>query len=82
MKKALCTGRRCGWRGYMEDVLEAPNPFDEDEKIYGCPNCKAIDTVLEGCDEPECKEIATCGTPADKGYRRTCGKHIPKGDTK
>lgn len=29
----------------------------------------------ETCDEPGCKEEATCGWPADIGYRRTCAKH-------
>jgi hypothetical protein len=36
------------------------------------------------CDEPDCMDQATCGTPTmnirDKvyGYRRTCSKHRPK----
>jgi hypothetical protein len=32
----------------------------------------------EMCDEPGCKEEITCGTPTPTGYRRTCGKHLPK----
>jgi len=82
MKKALCTERRCHWRGVMSEVLEAPNPFCKDETIYGCPSCKAIDTVVVGCDEPNCKEVATCGTPTEKGYRNTCVRHMPKENRK
>jgi hypothetical protein len=28
-----------------------------------------------GCDEPGCREPATCGFPDGEHYRRTCGKH-------
>jgi len=30
------------------------------------------------CDESGCKERYTCGTPTPNGYRKTCGKHIPR----
>lgn len=28
------------------------------------------------CDESGCMDEATCGWPSEKGYRRTCGKHM------
>jgi len=30
------------------------------------------------CDEPGCLQRATCGSPTENGYRRTCGEHCPK----
>ena len=30
-----------------------------------------------GCDEPGCTRMATCGTPSEGGYRRTCFWHSP-----
>ncbi len=35
-----------------------------------------------GCDEPGCKEGATCGFPIPGGYRRTCGKHYREAEAK
>lgn len=61
-----------GWSrgGYSTDGLSAlEGAFD----VLGWPNpkiCKASQ-----CDEPKCKERATCGFPTDNGYRRTCSKH-------
>lgn len=30
----------------------------------------------ERCDEPGCRQEATCGFPTPHGYRRTCGRHM------
>ncbi len=32
--------------------------------------------LFEICDEPGCRELATCGYQTPSGYRRTCGKHF------
>ena len=59
------------------DFLKAKNPFDKTEEIYGCPNCKTIDSFVQICDVEGCNIEATCGTPTKDGYRRTCGFHQP-----
>lgn len=76
--KSKCTDYRCGWFGKDEDVLIAKNPFDPDDFVTGCPLCKQINTITYACDEEGCWADATCGTPTAAGYRRTCGKHMPK----
>ena len=75
-QKLICTARRCGWHGMQ--ALEAPNPFEPGETILGCPDCKAVETIYLACDEPDCWEQSTCGTPTPTGCRRTCGKHVPR----
>ena len=75
--KAICTERRCEWKGVSSDILTAPNPFETNEIITGCPKCKGINTVVQVCDQSKCWEIATCGTPIDSGYRQTCYSHRP-----
>jgi hypothetical protein len=57
-------------------LLSAPNPFDPDDTIVGCPNCKSVAEFDELCDEPGCERPASCGFPtAAGGYRRTCYDH-------
>ena len=75
--KAICTEGRCNWRGNMTDALYAPNPFDESDKLIGCPLCKSVNSLVQACDDHDCWDEATCGTPTDGGYRMTCGKHAP-----
>jgi hypothetical protein len=60
-----------------DEVLYSPNPFtaDPDDRIRGCPQCRAVETLVELCDEDGCNEQATCGFPTASGYRRTCGRH-------
>jgi len=61
---------------YLEsDLLTAPNPFEPDFTITGCPHCKSVECFTEICDEPECTQPASCGFPTDNGYRRTCFEH-------
>ena len=62
------------------EFLEAPNPFDTNQKIIGCPNCKNVDGFKNICDEPGCIREATCGFPTPNGYRRTCGDHMRKAE--
>ena len=60
------------------ELLRAPNPFDTDKTITGCPYCKWVGDFEVLCDEPGCEEQATCGFPVKEGfggYRRTCGNH-------
>lgn len=76
--KLRCRERHCDWRGLENELLLEPNPFDRNDALTGCPDCKGVDTTQEACDEPECWEFSSCGTPTENGYRRTCHKHLPK----
>ena len=74
-KRIICCS--CGHRMNSDDALEAPNPFDQNDVIYGCPNCKGIDSFEAVCDEPGCWKTVGCGTPTNNGYRNTCSQHRP-----
>ena len=65
----------CDWIGSSSNLLTAPNPFDPSADCWGCPNCKAIDDLLNVCDEPGCNRPSSCGWPGPDGYRVTCGIH-------
>ena len=67
---------QCGWTGTYGDVLHAPNPFDTEEGIDGCTDCKSVGSIIMVCDEGDCMKYATCGWPSPKGYRNTCGEHF------
>lgn len=57
-------------------LLRAANPFNPDDEIVGCPNCKQCDEGFTCiCDEEGCDKPITCGWPSELGYRRTCYKH-------
>lgn len=57
-------------------LLTAPNPFDPDDTVTGCPWCKSVAEFDELCDEPGCNQATSCGFPTEGGgYRRTCSAH-------
>lgn len=76
-RKIICDEIRCDWRGYVGEELIAVNPFDLDEDIRGCPQCKSINTIVYACDEPGCWNRASGGEPYKDGYRWYCYKHNP-----
>jgi hypothetical protein len=73
----------CGAVTLQPALLNAPSPFNADDILAACPNCKQCDvgfTLL--CDEPGCnRDGGGCGWPtgddADAwgGYRNTCYQH-------
>jgi len=65
----------CGEISIESDLLVAPNPFDTNQGITGCPKCKSCYGFTEICDDPNCTLPASCGFPSPEGYRRTCFKH-------
>lgn len=69
--------KECGWKGTYKKLLTAENPFNQDDRIIGCPKCFAIAEFECVCDEPECWKFVTCGTPTEKRYRNTCSEHAP-----
>ena len=70
--------QECGWHGLENELLSASNPFDVEDTIFACPECKIVEsTIVNACDEPGCWSDVSCGTPTPEGYRSTCGKHQP-----
>lgn len=69
--------KECYWIGPEHAILKAANPFDAEATLYGCPQCKEVDSVESMCDVEGCKQTAGCGTPTPEGYRLTCGPHKP-----
>jgi hypothetical protein len=69
----------CGKIFATQELLVAENPFDKNMQIQGCPYCKDVGCFEVVCDEPGCKETASCGFLSKSGiYRRTCHKHMEK----
>lgn len=66
---------QCAWIGDNSEVLTAPNPFEQESSISGCPECKTIDDFHTLCDREGCWETASSGTPTEDGYKWLCYKH-------
>lgn len=74
-EKVIC--EECGWQGEGKDVLRAPNPFDPEEQMSGCPYCHSVESLVRACDGPGCWEPAAYATPVANDYRYTCFRHRP-----
>ena len=68
----------CYWVGPQAEVLEAPNPFDNSENIWGCPNCLEANRLERACDHEGCDLPGGNGTMTPDGYTWTCFAHRPK----
>lgn len=74
--RMLC--EECGWGGPDEDVLNAKNPFDPEDRVSGCPYCKEVNTVVTACQWVGCTKPGSMGTPLKNGgYTYTCWDHQP-----
>jgi hypothetical protein len=78
--KWVCSEWRCAWVGTTDQILTAPDPFNEGDTISACPKCREIGVLVAACDVDGCSKQAGCGTPTKAGYRWTCGAHMPKDD--
>lgn len=76
-KQSKYTCKGCSCRMFYNELLTAKSPFDA-TMIFACWKCKDIDNFDLACDQDQCWENVSCGTPSSKGYRNTCGKHAPK----
>jgi hypothetical protein len=63
----------CG--AIFTEYLSAPNPFDAEDIICACPECKTVEKIVGACDVDGCKNESSCGWSSSNGYRRTCHKH-------
>lgn len=73
MRKVKC--RECGLVLTEDGVLKSENPFDTSE-IWGCPECRSIDSFDIVCFEPGCTRIAKGGSPNTDGYKYLCTFHM------
>lgn len=75
--KARC--RVCLWVGMWRDILRAPHPWDEDDILVGCPDCKAVNTVYEACGVDSCYDPFYVthypGGPGPKSGITLCERH-------
>lgn len=67
--------KECNWTGTTKELLEAPDPFNPEATLTGCPKCRQTGTMEILCDEPGCKKVPCCGLPTPDGYRLVCGEH-------
>ena len=51
MNELIC--KECGWKGFEEDLLKAPNPWNPLELIYGCPFCLTPNSMMETFEEKD-----------------------------
>jgi hypothetical protein len=68
----------CGWHGEKPCVTWIDMGGRPKCAFSCCPNCHGIkSTINKCCDEPGCKEGASCGTPYPGGYKQHCHRHTP-----
>ena len=68
----------CGHKFYTWQFFTATSPFDENDTLSACPECKTVQRAEELCEEHGCELTASCGTPFGAGgYKRHCHLHPP-----
>jgi hypothetical protein len=75
--KWRCKNWRCAWVGPTDQILTAPDPFNEGNTLTACPQCRDVDALVAACFAEGCTKPAGCGTPTPDGYRWSCGDHVP-----
>ena len=61
-----------------ETMLKSKNPFDENDTIVGCPNCKAILNCADysyACDVENCNRARWFTITIDGKVRDLCDHH-------
>jgi hypothetical protein len=59
-----------------DDILRAPNPFDPEDTLHFCPDCKQPNQLTRTCWK--CDKPASSGTPTKThGYVWACHEHAP-----
>jgi hypothetical protein len=75
--KWKCGNWRCGWVGTKEQILVAPDPFNEGCELVACPDCRDVGNITAACYMDGCTKDGGCGTPTADGYKWSCVDHIP-----
>jgi hypothetical protein len=67
----------CGAYFSESALLKAQNPYDPEDELRFCPECKDVigDPLRPICDEPGCTATVSGGGPSPSGYRWTCHEH-------
>jgi hypothetical protein len=74
--KFRCVG--CGLVHLQSERPSAPSPFDPQDILTCCPECKDTADPDHLCQEQGCVEMAGCGTPFGmSGYKFHCRNHPP-----
>jgi hypothetical protein len=57
------------------EFLSAPSPFDPEDTLYACPQCKQVTEGFDHlCDVEGCKKLAGCGFPLPEKYQKIFNK--------
>lgn len=68
----------CSWTGTPDGLLKAPSPFDPEDLLTACPNCKTVEDTDHLCDIEGCRELSGMGVPMKDGsYTWRCHNHRP-----
>ena len=68
----------CDHKFYSYQFLTATSPFDEEDMLYACPECRYTREPIGLCEENGCELTASCGTPfGDGDYKHHCPLHPP-----
>lgn len=59
----------CAARVPHMEALQAPDPFDEGEILFGCPRCRSVNTLEVACIADGCHAPTAMGVPGRGGYR-------------
>ena len=65
----------CGAAIHDSLFERAPSPFNPEDELIGCPECKGVNGFTILCDEGDCQAEASCGWPSRQGFRHTCFEH-------
>jgi hypothetical protein len=65
----------CGKRLDISELLSAPSPFDPDDLLQACPQCKQVSDGFDHlCDVSGCNDFVGCGLPLPEKYQKLLGK--------
>lgn len=78
MTKILCLDQNCGWKGTETKVVKAPNPYNEEEIFWICPQCKDEDSLQFACDVSECWRRYYVILLDGEGFKNYCKLHRHK----
>lgn len=59
-----------------DEVVKVPTTKPGSKVVWWvCPHCDTAEGLARICDESDCAELATIGTPTPDGYKQLCRQH-------